>query len=91
MAGKSRHSAKNQQDRLAECKRQMLTFMYNPLARMVKVRQKVSGSIRSMFIAASFCRIRGYISTAEKNVVSVIDAILGSFEGKPFMPPSITR
>jgi transposase len=74
-----------------------LLFMYdfevpfdNNLAerdqRMMKVQQKISGTFRSWEGANIFCRIRGYISTVKKNSISVIDAIQGAFEGKPFIP-----
>ncbi len=55
---------------------------------MVKVQQKVSGTFQSRESADSFCRIRGYISTARKNSVSVLDAIQAAFEGRPYVPPS---
>jgi hypothetical protein len=54
--------------------------------RMMKVQQKISGNFRSWEGANIFCRIRGYISMAKKNSISVIDAIQGAFEGKPFIP-----
>jgi transposase len=54
--------------------------------RMMKVQQKISGTFRSWEGANIFCRIRGYISTVKKNSISVIDAIQGVFEGKPFIP-----
>ena len=56
--------------------------------RMVKVQQKISGMFRSMLGADTFCHIRGYISTARKNSVSVIDAIQGAFEKRSCVPPS---
>ena len=56
--------------------------------RMAKVKQKISGTFRSWDGAHAFCRIRGYISTARKNSVSVIQALTDAFEGKPFIPLS---
>jgi len=52
---------------------------------MVKVQQKISGTFRSVNGAKTFCRIRGYISTARKNSLSVIDAIQAAFEGNLFI------
>ena len=88
--------ARNLLCRLKENWRETLYFMYdfevpfdNSLAerdiRMVKVQQKISGTFRSSDGAKTFCRIRGYISTARKNSLSVIDAIQSAFEGNPFM------
>jgi len=83
--------------RLEKYRRLALAFMHdfevpfdNNLAerdiRMMKVQQKISGNFRSWEGANIFCRIRGYISTVKKNSISVIDAIQGAFEGKPFVP-----
>lgn len=94
---KKQTKAQNLLGRLQKYRREVLAFMYdfevpfdNNLAerdiRMIKVQQKISGSFRSWEGAAIFCRIRGYISTAKKNSISVIDAIQGAFEGKPFFP-----
>ena len=33
----------------------------------------------------AFCRIRGYVSTARKNQVPVIQALTNAFEGRPFI------
>lgn len=53
--------------------------------RMAKVKLKISGTFRSWDGAHAFCRIRGYISTARKYSVSVIQVLTDAFEGKPFV------
>jgi len=93
---KRKSKAKNLLCRLKEHWRETLAFMYDfeiPLdnsqaerdIRMVKVQQKISDTFRSVNGVKTFCRIRGHISTARKNSLSVIDAIQAAFEGNPFI------
>lgn len=97
---KKQTKAQNLLERLQRYRREALAFMYDfrvPFdnnqaerdERMIKVQQKISGTFRSWDGARTFCRIRGYISTARKNSISIIKAIKGAFRGKPLYPYSI--
>lgn len=54
--------------------------------RMVKVRQKVSGCLRSLAGAGWFCAVRSYIATAAKNGIAMFDALVRLAEGECWMP-----
>ena len=54
--------------------------------RMMKLRQKISGTFRSLDALVDFCRIRGYVSTARKNGINALDALRRVFLGDPFIP-----
>ena len=54
--------------------------------RMLKVQQKVSGSFRSVWGGAAFSRIRGYLSTLNKQGIKGLVALETVFAGQPLVP-----
>ena len=54
--------------------------------RMMKVKQKVSGTFRTQHGTAMFCNLRAYISTARKQGQRVICALQHALLGRPFVP-----
>jgi hypothetical protein len=54
--------------------------------RMLKLRQKVSGSMRTFQGARDFCDLRSYLATAVKHGVRFIDALTMLAERHPWLP-----
>ena len=54
--------------------------------RMAKVKQKISGTFRSLEGANTFTRIRGYVSTVRKNGLNTLDCIKSIFTNNPIDP-----
>ena len=55
--------------------------------RMIKLRQKVSGCLRTLTGARQFCAIRSYLSTTAKHGLGAFDALVMLTKGQPWMPP----
>jgi transposase len=54
--------------------------------RMIKLRQKVSGCLRSLTGAKQFCAIRSYLSTAAKHGKHFLEVLVMLAEGRPWLP-----
>jgi transposase len=54
--------------------------------RMAKLRQKISGCMRTITGARQFCAIRSYLSTAAKHETSAFDALTMLTAGHPWIP-----
>jgi transposase len=54
--------------------------------RMIKLRQKVSGGLRTLTGAKQFCAIRSYLSTAAKHGMHFFDALVMLTNGHPWTP-----
>jgi transposase len=54
--------------------------------RMIKLRQKVSGCLRTTSGAEQFAAIRSYLGTARKHSLGFFDALTSLTEGHPWLP-----
>ncbi len=54
--------------------------------RMIKLRQKVSGCLRTLTGAKQFCAIRSYLSTAAKYSKHFLEVLVMLTEGRPWLP-----
>jgi transposase len=54
--------------------------------RMIKLRQKVSGCLRTLAGAQQFCAIRSYLSTAAKHGKHFMEVLVMLAEGRPWLP-----
>lgn len=54
--------------------------------RMIKLRQKISGCLRTLTGAQQFCAIRSYLSTAAKHHRNFLDTLIMLAEGQPWLP-----
>jgi transposase len=92
--------AKNLLDRLSVYQVQTLRFLNDfrvPFTnnqaekdlRMIKVKEKISGSFASFKGGEIFCRIRSYISTLKKNDLSVFKGLESALSGKLLLPVGV--
>jgi transposase len=96
--GRTRQSkAANLLDRLEDYDLSVLAFLIDPNVpftnnqgeqdiRMIKVKQKISGSFRTLLGAQVFARIRSYLSTCRKQGRNLWEACYQLVIGQPFMP-----
>jgi transposase len=57
--------------------------------RMVKIRQKISGCLRTLTGAQQFAAIRSYTATTHKHGINLYDALTQLAAGKPWLPARI--
>ena len=81
--------AAREEDYLRFARDLRVPFDNNPaeqVIRMAKLRIKVSGCMRSMRGAETFCAIRSYLATADRHEISWLDALTRATSGSPWIP-----
>lgn len=53
---------------------------------MIKLRQKISGCLRTLTGAEQFCAIRSYLATATKHGIHHFQALVMLTESRPWTP-----
>ncbi len=97
---KKQSKTKNLLDRLSAYRQEVLKFMYdfsvpfdNNLAerdlRMMKLKEKISGTFRSIEGGVNFCKIRSYIQTVKKNGLNILESLKNVFLGNHIMPQTL--
>jgi transposase len=93
--GRKLHAlARRMRERIDDC----LRFAHDPQrcpfdnnaaereVRMVKIRQKISGAMRTLTGAEHFCHLRSYLATATKHGVNLYDVLVQLTSGQPWIP-----
>ena len=57
--------------------------------RMVKLRQKISGGLRTWPGAHTFCAIRSYLTTTRKHDITALQALTQLHNGQAWLPEII--
>ena len=57
-----------------------------PVKNQVKLRQKISGGLRTWAGAETFCAIRSYLSTARKQGINALEALTKLHNGHAWLP-----
>jgi transposase len=87
-------------ERLVEFKNETLAFIHdfdvpfdNNLSerdlRMMRLKEKISGTFRGAASAKEWCQLGSYISTARKNGLRALDAPTLALQGNPFIPERV--
>lgn len=98
---RKRTAGRNLVERLQKFKDPVLAFAFNehvPFTnnqaerdmRPIKVKQKISGCLRTLKGARHYARIAGFISTARKHHLNVFKELCNAFEGHSFLSVDMT-